>query len=69
MNNTVEKIKWIGIVISLIIAFLFTVATLCILMLCALFGNLFGFIAIAILSVLLAINAYIYYREREDLWN
>lgn len=69
MNNTIEKIKWIGIVVGLIIAFLFAVATLCILMLCALFGNLFGFVAIAILSVLLAMNAYIYYREEEDLWN
>ena len=69
MNNTIEKIKWIGIVIGLIIAFLFAVTTLCILMLCALFGNLFGFIAIAILSILLAINAYIYYKEEEDLWN
>lgn len=69
MNNTVEIIKWIGIVIGLIIAFLFAVITLCILMLCTLFGNLFGFISITILSVLLAINAYIYYREGEDLWN
>ena len=36
MNNTVETIKWIGIVIGLIIAFLFAVITLCILMLCTL---------------------------------
>lgn len=63
MNNTIEKIKWIAFIIGVIFTCLLVVATLCILMLCALFGNYFGFVSITILSILLAINAYMYYKE------
>lgn len=58
-----DIIKSICVMIGLLILFAFAIGTIGILMLCVLFGNIFGFIFIAVLIVALVANLYIYWRE------
>lgn len=62
-----ENIKTIGIVIALLILFIFALGTIGILMLCALFGNVLGFIAVGIFDILLGINLWVY--SKEGIWD
>lgn len=58
-----DIIKSICVMIGLLILFAFAIGTVGILMLCVLFGNIFGFIFIAVLIIVLVANLYIYWRE------
>lgn len=62
-----EKLEIIGMVIALLILFIFALGTIGILMLCALFGNVLGFIAIGIFDILLGINLWVY--SKEGTWD
>lgn len=58
-----DIIKNICVMIGLLILFAFAIGTIGILMLCVLFGNIFGFIFITVLIIALVANLYIYWRE------
>lgn len=58
-----DIIENICIMIGILALFIFGLGAIGILMLCVLFGNIFGFIFIAVLIIVLVANLYIYWRE------
>lgn len=59
----IEILKTIGIIIGILLLLGFLLGTLGILMLCALFGNVFGFAIISLFDILLCIGLYLYSEE------